>query len=113
MLKTKAMPTSFHDWLCLIIGIIANIVGLLCVIWPVLPKHWRVGELVGRIFNASKDPSMGIQYMFFWLMTIPIGAGLSSFGVYIANGSERLASISAIAVVFGGVWFVQFMAKTK
>jgi len=80
-------------------GFAANIAGLLCVIWPVLPRQWGVG-----------DPSMGIQYMFFWMMTVPLGAGIAAGGTYFANGSWAAATVSALAVGFGGVHFVFEMA---
>jgi hypothetical protein len=91
-------------------GFAANIAGLLCVIWPVLPRQWGVGEFVGYMFHASNDPSMGIQYMFFWMMTVPLGAGIAAAGTYFANGSWAAATVSALAVGFGGVHFVFEMA---
>jgi hypothetical protein len=82
----------------------ANIAGLLCVIWPVLPKQWGAWELVGRLFGASKDPGMGIQYMFIWLATIPLGWLLSYLGTKTATGSGGLACMVALALVGGAVY---------
>jgi len=91
-------------WPRLVAGVAANIAGLLCVIWPVLPKQWGAWELVGRLFGASKDPSMGIQYMFFWLLTVPFGWLLCYLGAKTATGSGGLACMVAMAVVGGAVY---------
>ncbi len=88
----------------LVAGLSANIAGLLCVIWPALPRHWGAWELVGRLFGASKDPGMGIQYMFIWLLTIPLGWLLSYLGTKTATGSGGLACMVALALVGGAVY---------
>lgn len=100
-------------WPRLVAGFAANIFGLLCVIWPVLPRQWGVGEFVGCLFGASKDPGMGIQYLLFWLITVPLGAGIAASGTYFANGSRGAAAVSALVVGFGGVHFVWHMAVGK
>ena len=82
----------------------ANIAGLLCVIWPVLPKQWGAWELVGRLFGASKDPGMGVQFMFIWLATLPLGWLLSYLGTKTATGSGGLACMVALALVGGAVY---------
>jgi hypothetical protein len=97
----------------LVAGFAANIIGLLCVIWPTLPQQWGVWEFVGYLFNASKDPSMGIQYMFFWLMTVPLGAGIAAAGTYFANGSRAAAAVSALVVGFGGVQLMWWIAGVR
>jgi len=68
----------------LIIAIVLILTGVLSVFWPLMPKGWKMLEFVGWIFGASKDPSMGIQYMFFWMITlcyalfaIPVGVWMS------------------------------------
>jgi hypothetical protein len=94
----------------LVAGVAANIAGLLCVIWPVLPQQWGVWEFVGYLFNASKDPSMGIQYMFFWLLTVPFGGLLSYLGTKTATGSGGVAGVVALAVVCGGVQLMWWIA---
>lgn len=81
----------------------ANAAGLLCVVWPVLPKGWGVQQFVGRVFGASDDPSMGIQYMFFWLMTVPLGAAISFGGTKFATKSSVVATLVAALLVFGSV----------
>jgi uncharacterized membrane protein HdeD (DUF308 family) len=100
-------------WPRLVAGVAANIAGLLCVIWPVLPKQLGAWELVGRLFGASKDPSMGIQYMFFWLLTVPFGGLLSYLGTKTATGSGGWASVVAVAVVVGGVYAMFLLAGNK
>jgi len=97
----------------IVAGFAANILGLLCVIWPVLPQQWGVWEFVGYLFSASKDPGMGIQWMFFWLMTVPLGAGIAAGGTYVANGSRAAAAVSAIVVGFGGVQLMWWIAGVR
>jgi len=91
-------------WPRVVFGVAANVTGLACVVWPVLPKSWGAWEFVGRLFVASKDPGMGIQYMFFWLMTVPVGGLLSYGGTKAATGSHLLAAAASMAVVVGGVY---------
>jgi hypothetical protein len=84
------------DALRIAVGVAANVAGLACVMWPVMPKSWHAQEFVGRLFGASDDPSMGIQYMFFWMMTVPVG-GLSAYGRIYADCVAKgyASSISA------------------
>jgi hypothetical protein len=100
-------------WPRLVVGLSANIAGLLCVIWPVLPKQWGAWELVGRLFGASKDPGMGIQYMFIWLATIPLGWLLSYLGTKTATGSGGLACMVALALVGGAVYAMVLLVGNK
>jgi hypothetical protein len=109
----RSVASRGSHWPRLVAGFAANIFGLLCVIWPTLPRKWGVGEFVGYMFNASNDPSMGIQYMFYWLMTVPLGAGIAAAGTYFANGSRAAATASALVVGFGGVHLVWQMAVGK
>jgi len=60
--------------------------GMFSIFWPLMPKDWKAWEIIGWIFKASTDRSMGIQYMFFWMITlcyalfaIPIGIFLGIF----------------------------------
>jgi len=55
--------------------------GAIAIAWPFLPQRWGLWEFMGWLFDASDDPSMGIQYMFFWMATflygliaVPIGS---------------------------------------
>jgi hypothetical protein len=57
--------------------------GAIAIAWPFLPQEWGLWELMGWLFDASDDPSMGIQYMFFWMATflyglfaVPIGSAM-------------------------------------
>lgn len=93
-----------YHWLRVAFGVAANMVGLACVVWPVLPKSWGAWKFVGRIFHASDDTSMGIQYMFFWMMTVPVGGLLSYGGTKTATRSNRLAAAASLLVVVGGVY---------
>lgn len=97
-------------WPRLVAGLAANLFGLLCVIWPVLPQHWGAFEFVGRLFHASDDPSMGIQFMFFWLMTVPLGAAIAGAGTRFATKSNMAAAVSAVAVGIGGVHIMWWIA---
>jgi hypothetical protein len=99
-----------HCVLRIIVGVAANCTGLLCVIWPVLPKHWGAWEFVGRLFVASDDPSRGIQFMFFWLMTVPLGAAIAGAGTRFATKSNSMAAISALGVGLGGVQIMLWIA---
>jgi hypothetical protein len=109
----QSIPSRGSRWPRLVAGVAANIAGLLCVIWPVLPKQWGAWELVGRLFGASKDPSMGIQFMFFWLLTVPAGGLLSYLGTKTATGSGGVAGVVALAVVGGGVYAMFWLAGNK
>ena len=109
----QSIPSRGSRWPRLVAGVAANIAGLLCVIWPVLPKQCGAWELVGRLLGASKDPSMGIQYMFFWLLTVPLGCLLSYLGTKTATGSGGWASVVAVAVVVGGVYAMFLLAGNK
>jgi uncharacterized membrane protein HdeD (DUF308 family) len=120
-METDSMTDDARDpsasrgsrWLRVVVGVAANIIGLLCVIWPTLPQQWGVWEFVGYLFNASKDPSMGIQYMFFWLLTVPFGGLLSYLGTKTATGSGGLAGVVALAVVGGGVQLMWWIAGVR
>ena len=92
------------NWLRIAFGVAANVAGLACVMWPVMPESWHAQEFVGRLFGASNDPSMGIQYMFFWLVTVPVGGCLSYGGTKTATGSHSLAAAASLLVVSGGVY---------
>jgi hypothetical protein len=81
--------------------------------WPVMPKSWHAQEFVGRLFGASQDPSMGIQYMFFWMMTVPVGGLLAYGGTKTATRSGDLACAVALAVVVGGVYVMSWLAGNK
>lgn len=98
------------SWLRVAFGVAANVAGLACVVWPVLPKSWGAWEFVGRLFGASKDPSMGIQFMFFWMLTVPAGGLLSYLGTKTATGSGGLAGIIATAMVVGSVYTMFWLA---
>ena len=93
-----------------VVGVAANVAGLACVMWPVMPKSWHAQEFVGRLFGASQDPSMGIQYMFFWLMTVPVGGLLAYGGTKTATRSGGLALAVALAVVVGGAYVMFWIA---
>ena len=101
------------DALRIAFGVAANVAGLACVMWPVMPKSWHAQEFVGRLFGASDDPSMGIQFMFIWLMTVPFGGLLSYGGTKTATGSDDLACAVALAVVVGGVYVMFWLAGNK
>jgi hypothetical protein len=67
------------------IAIALVVTGAISIAWPFLPKEWGLWEFMGWLFDASDSPSMGIQYMFFWLATflyglfaVPLGSGLLS-----------------------------------
>ncbi len=100
-------------WLRVAFGVAANVAGLACVVWPVLPKKWGAWQFVGRIFGASDDPSMGIQFMFFWLMTVPVGGLMAYGGTKAATRSNGLASVAALVVVVGGVYSMFWIAGNK
>ena len=101
------------DALRIAVGVAANVAGLACVMWPVMPKSWHAQEFVGRLFGASQDPSMGIQYMFFWMLTVPLGGLLSYLGTKTATGSGGWASVVAAVVVGGGVYAMSWLAGNK
>jgi hypothetical protein len=109
----QSIPSRGSRWPRLVAGVAANIAGLLCVIWPVLPKQCGAWEFVGRLFGASDDPSMGIQYMFFWMMTVPVGGLLAYGGTKTATRSGGLACAVALAVVVGGVYVMFWLAGNK
>lgn len=104
------VASAGHHTLRLVVVAAANFIGLLCVVWPVLPQHLGAWEFVGRLFHASDDPSMGIQFMFFWLMTVPIGAAIAGAGTLFATKSTRAAAISAAAVGIGGIQIMWWIA---
>jgi len=59
------------------------VTGAVSIAWPFLPQEWGLWQFIGWLFSASDDPSMGIQYMFFWMATflygliaVPVGAAL-------------------------------------
>ena len=101
------------DALRVVVGVAANVAGLACVMWPVMPKSWGAQEFVGRLFGASDDPSMGIQYMFFWLMTVPLGGLLLYGGTKAATRSSGLACVVALVVVVGGVYAMFWIADHR
>lgn len=101
------------NWLRIAFGVAANVAGLACVVWPVFPKSWGALEFVGRLFGASQDPSMGIQYMFFWLLTVPVGGLLSYGGTKTATRSNRLAAAASLLVVVGGVYAMFWIANQR
>lgn len=88
-----------------------NIAAIACVLWPIMPKSWRAQELIDWIFQASKDPSMGIQYMFYWLYTVILGGVLSYGGTIIATKSSNWAIVSSMLLVFGGVYIMYLVAN--
>lgn len=100
-------------WLRVAFGVAANVAGLACVMWPVMPKSWGAWEFVGRLFGASKDPSMGIQFMFFWLMTVPAGGLVAYGGTKTATRSNRLAAAASLLVVVGGVYVMFWIADQR
>jgi hypothetical protein len=65
------------------IAILLVVTGAVSIAWPFLPQEWGLWEFMGWLFDASDDPSMGIQYMFFWMVTfiyglfaVPLGAAM-------------------------------------
>ena len=100
-------------WLRIAFGVAANVAGLACVMWPVMPKSWHAQEFVGRLFGASKDPSMGIQFMFFWMLTVPAGGLLSYLGTKTATRSSGLACVVALVIVVGGVYAMFWIADHR
>lgn len=57
------------------------VTGAFGLAWPFLPADWGAWDLIGLIFNATNDPTNGIEYMFYWLATglygliaVPVGA---------------------------------------
>ncbi len=61
------------------------VTGGISIAWPFLPQEWGLWGFIGWLFDASDSPSMGIQYMFFWMVTflyglfaVPLGAGMLS-----------------------------------
>jgi hypothetical protein len=65
------------------IAIMLVATGAIAIAWPFLPQEWGFWEFMGWLFDASDDPSMGIQYMFFWMVTfiyglfaVPLGAAM-------------------------------------
>jgi hypothetical protein len=65
------------------IAILLVVTGAISIAWPFLPQEWGLWEFMGWVFDASDDPSMGIQYMFFWMVTflyglfaVPLGAAM-------------------------------------
>lgn len=59
------------------------VTGAFGLAWPFLPVDWGAWELIGIIFNATNDPTNGIEYMFYWLATglygliaMPVGAAI-------------------------------------
>ena len=100
-------------WLRIAFGVAANVAGLVCVVWPVMPKSWHAQEFVGRLFGASQDPSMGIQFMFFWLLTGPLGGLLAYGGTKTATRSSGLARVVALVVVVGGVYVMFWIADHR
>jgi len=63
------------------IAVMLVVTGAIAIAWPFLPLGWGLWEFMGWLFDASDDPSMGIQYMFFWMVTflygliaVPIGS---------------------------------------
>lgn len=59
------------------------VTGAFGLAWPFLPTEWGAWEFIGWMFDASDDPTNGIQYMFYWLATgiyalvaIPVGAAI-------------------------------------
>jgi hypothetical protein len=98
--------TIGSHWLRITFGVAANVVGLACVMWPVMPKSWHAQEFVGRLFGASQDPSMGIQFMFFWLLTVPLGGAIAGAGTRAASGDDAMAARAGFSVVVVGVYAV-------
>jgi hypothetical protein len=47
---------------------------------------------------------MGVQFMFIWLATLPLGWLLSYLGTRTATGSGGLACMVALALVGGAVY---------
>jgi hypothetical protein len=65
------------------IAILLVVTGAVSIAWPFLPQEWGLWEFMGWLFDASDDPSMGIQYMLFWMVTfiyglfaVPLGAAM-------------------------------------
>jgi hypothetical protein len=65
------------------IAIFLVVTGAISIAWPFLPQEWGLWEFMGWLFDASDDPSMGIQYMFFWIVTflyglfaVPLGSSM-------------------------------------
>ena len=114
--QDMAEPSPASDgshWLRIAFGVAANVVGLACVMWPVMPKSWHAQEFVGRLFGASDDPSMGIQYMFFWVLTVPLGGLLSYGGTKTVTRSGGMACVVALTVVVGGVYAMFWIADHR
>ena len=109
----QSNPSHGSHWLRIAFGVAANVSGLACVVWPVMPKSWHAQEFVGRLFGASDDPSMGIQYMFFWMMTVPVGGLLAYGGTKTATRSSGWACVVALVVVVGGVYVMFWLAGNK
>ena len=93
------------------LGALAVLFGILCVMWPALPKSWGAWALVGRIFGASDDPSMGIQYMFFWMFTVLVGGFISGLGADLITGRPGLATAVGFVVVIGGVKVLSWLVS--
>lgn len=102
----QSNPSTGSRWLRVAFGVSANVAGLVCVVWPVMPKSWGAWDLVGRLFGASQDPSMGIQYMFFWLVTVPLGGAIAGAGTRAASGDNAMAVRAGFGVVAIGVYAV-------
>jgi len=65
------------------IAIALVVTGAISIAWPLLPHEWGLWEFMGWLFDASDSPSMGIQYMFFWMVTflyglfaVPLGSAM-------------------------------------
>jgi hypothetical protein len=62
------------------IAILLVAIGAIAMSWPLLPQEWGLWKFMGWLFNASDSPSMGIQYMFFWMATCLCGLFAVSIG---------------------------------
>ena len=63
-----------------IIAILLVASGVIAMSWPFLPQKWGLWKFMGWLFNASDSPSMGIQYLFFWMATCLCGLFAVSIG---------------------------------
>ena len=96
------------------IAILLVVTGAVSIAWPFLPQQWGLWEFMGWLFDASDDPSMGIQYMFFWMVTFIYGLFAVPLGAAMLSKQKPQPTLTdeereAIKTVIGGfgMWVAQ------